>query len=150
MAQGRMYSILMDAATIAAAKDLISVTVASDKVLVLHELNVTQEASETSDTGVIQIHRGSGTAGVGTSTTPRPLDAGDAAMGGTTLTNLTTDETEGNILARRAWNVLTPFKWLPTPSGMIVVPGDGIIVVRSDIAITSATVSAELIVEELG
>lgn len=147
---GRLYSIIMDAATIAAATDLISVTVAADKALILHELNVTQESSETSDTGVVQIHRASGTLGVGPAATLRPLDAGDAAMGGTALTNLTTDETEGNILLRRAWNVLSGFHWLPTPESRIVVPGQGIIVVRSDIAISSATVTAELVVEELG
>jgi len=147
---GRLYSIIMDAATIAAAKDLISVTVAADTALILHELNVTQESSETSDTGVVQIHRASGTLGVGSAATPRPLDAGDAAMGGTVLTNLTTDETEGNILLRRAWNVLSGFHWLPTPESRIVVPGQGIIVVRSDIAISSATATAELVVEELG
>lgn len=147
---GRLYSIIMDAATIAAAKDLISVTVAADKTLILHELNVTQEASETSDTGVVQIHRASGTLGVGAAATPRALDAGNAAMGGTVLTNLTTDETEGNILLRRAWNVLSGFHWMPTPESRVVVPGQGIIVVRSDVAITSATVTAELIVEEVG
>lgn len=147
---GRMYSIIMDAATVAAAQDLISVTAAADKALVLHELNVTQEASETSDTGVVQIHRASGTLGAGSAATPRPLDTGDAAMGGTVLTNLTTDETEGNVLMRRAWNVLAGFHWLPTPESRIVVPGQGILVVRSDIAISSATVTAELVVEEFG
>ena len=148
---GRMYSIVMDAQSISTAKDLISVTAAADKALVLHELNVTQESTETSDTGVVQIHRASGTAGVGASVVPRPLDAGDAAMSnGAFLTNLTTDETPGNILLRRAFNVLTGFHWLPTPESRIVVPGQGIVVVRSDIAISAATVTAELIVEELG
>ncbi len=147
---GRMYSILMDAVTIAAAKDLISVTVAAYKSLILHELNVTQQGSETSDTGAIQIHRASGTAGVGTATTPRPLDPGDAAMGGTTLTNLTTDETAGNIITRRAFNTLAGLQWLPPPKNQIIVGGQGIIVVRLDIAITSVALNAELIVEELG
>lgn len=151
MAQGRMYSILMDAATITAAKDLISFTVPSNVACIVHEINVTQEANETSDTGAIQIHFASGVAGAGTSATPRALDDGNTiAAGGTALVNLTTDETEGNILVRRGWNVLTPFKWLPTPPGQIVVSGAGIIVVRSDVAITSATVSAEMIIELLG
>ena len=149
--QGRMYSIIMDAIAITAAKDLISITVAADKVLILHEVNVTQQASETSDTGALQLHFASGTAGVGTANTPRALDNGNTiAMGGTVLTNLTTDETEGNILMRRGWNVLTPFKYLPTPAGQIDVTGQGILVLRSDVAVTSVTISAEMIVEILG
>ena len=81
---------------------------------------------------------------------PLAANAGDAAMGGTILTDLTTDETEGNILVRRAFNTLSGFHWLPTPESRIVIPGQGIVCVRSDIAITSATVTAELIVEEIG
>ena len=121
---GRMYSLIMDAATITAAKDLISFTLPADVACILHELNVTQEASETSDTGANQIHRASGVAGVGTAATPRALNDGNTvAAGGTALVNLTTDETEGNLLMRRGWNVLTPFKWLPTQKGQISVKG---------------------------
>jgi len=151
MAQGRMYSLIMDAATITAAKDLISFTVPADVACILHEVNVSQESVEVSDTGAIQIHFASGVAGVGTAATPRALDDGNTiAAGGTALVNLTTDETEGNILMRRGWNVLTPFKWLPTPPAQIVVTGAGIICVRSDVAITSAVVTAEMIIELLG
>lgn len=151
MTQGRMYSLIMDAVAITAAKDIISYTVPSNVACIIHEVNVTQESTETSDTGAIQIHFASGSAGVGSAATPRALDDGNTiAAGGTALVNLTTDETEGNILARRGWNVLTPFKWLPTPSGQIIVSGAGIIVVRSDVAITSATVTAEMIFEIVG
>ena len=148
---GRMYSLIMDAATITAAQDLISYTVPADVVCILHELNVTQQASETSDTGAIQIHRGSGSAGVGTAATPRALNEGNTvAAGGTALVDLGTDETEGNILLRRGWNVLTPFKALWTPKTQISVKGQGIIVVRSDVAISSAVVTAELVFELIG
>lgn len=151
MAQGRMYSAIMDAQVITAAKNFISYTVPTNVACIIHEVNVTQEASEVSDTGVIQIHFASGAAGAGTASTPRALDDGNTiAAGGTLLTDLTTDETEGNILVRRSWNVLTPFKWLPTPAGQIVVSGAGIIVVHSDITISSATVTAEMIFELLG
>ena len=151
MAQGRMYSLIMDAIAITAAKDLLSYTVPANVACVVHEVNVTQEDSETSDTGAIQIHFASGAAGVGSAATPNALDDGNTiAAGGTALSNLTTDETEGNILIRRGWNVLTPFKWLPTPPAQIVTSGAGIIVVRSDVALTSVTITAEMIFEILG
>jgi len=146
-----MYSLIMDAIAITAAKDLLSYTVPANIACILHEVNVTQESSETSDTGAIQIHFASGAAGVGTAATPKALNDGNTiAAGGTALSNLTTDETEGDIIARRGWNVLTPFKYLPTPAGQPVVTGAGIIVVRSDVALTSVTVTAEMIFELLG
>lgn len=151
MSQGRMYSLIMDAIAITAAKDLISYTVPANIACVLHEVNVTQQASETSDTGAIQIHFASGAAGVGTAATPRALNDGNTiAAGGTALTNLTTDETEGNILVRRGWNVLTAWKYLPTPAPQPIISGAGIIVVRSDVALTSVVVTAEMIFELLG
>lgn len=149
--QGKMYSILMDAQVISAAKDLISITVPANKVVILHEVVVTQEGGETSDTAVMQIHRGTGTSGAGTATTPRALDEGNGdAFGGTVLTDLGTDEDEGVILARRSFNLLTPFHYLPTPAGLISATGAGILVIRSDIAITSNTLTCEAIVELIG
>ena len=71
-------------------------------------------------------------------------------MGGVVLTDLTTDETEGNLVMSRGWNVLTPFKWLPTPVGQIVIGGQDIIAVKSAVTLSSVTVTAELIVEVLG
>lgn len=148
---GRMYSIISAAAAVTGAQDLLSVTAAANKALILHELNVTQESSETSDTGVIRVYRASAAGTTAASApTPRPLDNGDAAMSGTIGHNLSSNSTETAALLRRSWNVLSGFHWLPTPESRLVVPGSGIIVVRSDIAITSATVTAELVVEEIG
>ena len=151
MADGRMYALFMEAKNITTAQDLISYTVPADVALILHEVNVTNQSVETSDTGVIQIHFASGAAGVGDAATPRALNEGNTvAAGGTALTDLTTDETEGNILVRRGWNVLSPFKWLPTPKGQIIVKGQGIIVVRSDITLTAVLLNAEMIFELIG
>lgn len=151
MPQGRMYSLIMEAISITTAKDLISYTVPADVGFVLHEVNITNEDSETSDTGAIVIRRATGSAGIGTAATPRALSDGNTiAAGGTALTNLTTDETAGDLLARRGWNVLTPFKYLPTPPCQIDVSGQGIIVVRSHVTLTAVTINAEMIFELLG
>jgi len=151
MSMGRMYSILMDAATtVAAAQDLISITAPADAIIIVHEAHISRESSEVSDTAVAQIHRGSGSAGAGGANTPIPLDLQSPAMGGTVLHDLTTDETEGVIFHRRAFNLISGFHWLPTPEMRIVIPPSGILCLRSDIAITSCTLNAELIVEEIG
>ena len=149
---GRMYSAVMEKQAITTGKDLMSYTVPANIVCILHELNITNETVEVSDTGAIQIYRASGSAGAGTATTPRALDEGNSqAAGGTFLTDLTTDEdTVGNILVRRAWNVLTPFKWLPTPPGLITVTGGNIIVVHSVLTLSAVDLSAELIFELIG
>ena len=151
MAQGRMYSLTMDAVDITAAQDLLSYTFPAAVSGIIHEVNVTQENSETSDTGAIQIHFGTGSAGVGTAATPKATNDGNTiAAGGTALVDLTTDETEGDLLARRGWNVLSPWRWAPTPAGQFQVTGGGIIVVRSDVALASVKVTAEMLFELIG
>lgn len=146
---GRMYSIIMDAVSVSTAQDLVRVSAPSDAVLVVHEVNVTQESSETSDSGAIQLQRAT-TDGTGPTYVPKLLQPSDAAFGGTTVTNLTVDTTAGDILYREGFNVLSGYRKLFTPEQRPVVPPSGRFVVRSDVAITAATLTCEVIVEELG
>ena len=146
---GRMYSVLMDAATVSTAQDLGRITAPSDAILKIHEVVVTQEATETSDTGAIQLQRSS-TAGTGTSYTAKLLEGSDAAFGGSSVVNLSVDTSAGDILHREGFNVLNGYRYLPTPETRITVPPSGIFVVRSDVAITSATVTCVVIFEEIG
>ncbi|NKB59005.1 MAG: hypothetical protein GKS00_21980 [Alphaproteobacteria bacterium] len=132
-----------------AAQDLVRVSAPSDAVLVVHEVNVTQESTETSDTGAIQLQRAS-TDGTGTSYIPKLLQPSDAAFGGSAVTNLTADTTAGDVLYREGYNILPGYRKLFTPEQRPVVPPSGRFVVRSDVAITAATLTCELVVEELG
>lgn len=146
---GRMYSVLMDAVSISTAKDLVRITSASTAITVVHEVTVSQEDTETSDTGAIQLQR-STTGGTGTSYTPKKLQSLDAGYSGTAAVNLTADTTAGDILYREGFNVLTGYHKLFTPEQRIVVPPSGIFVVRSEVGITAATLTCEVVFEEFG
>lgn len=147
---GRMYSVLMDAQSISAAKDLIRISAPSDAILLIHEVIVVQDASETSEQLPFQLQRAS-TDGTGSSYTAKLLEASDAAFGGTAVTNLTADTTAGDILLRTSVNVLSGWHYLPTPESRIVIPPSGRFVVRLDAAPAAAlTMTVTVIFEEIG
>ncbi len=147
---GRIYSVLMDAVSVSAAKDLLRLSAPADAVVVVHEVTVSQEASETSEQVAIQLQRAS-TDGTGTSATPRPMEVGSTAFGGTAVVNLTADTTAGDILRREAANLLSGYKYLPTPETRPVISPSGRFVVRLEDAPAAArTMSVEVIFEEIG
>jgi len=140
----------MDAVSISAAKDLVRISAGSDAVVILHEVVVTQEDTTTSDQGAIQIQRAS-TDGTGTSYTPRLLSGNtDAAFGGSAVVNLSADTTAGDILWRAGSDVRAGWHYLPTPECRITIPPSGRIGIRSDVAITAATMTVTVIFEEIG
>lgn len=147
---GRLYSVLMDAVSISAAKDLLRLSAPADAVVVIHEVTVSQEASETSEQVAIQLHRASDD-GTGTAATPKQLQSGDPAFGGTAVTDLTANTTATDILRRSAENLLSGYKYLPTPETRPVISPSGRFVVRLEDAPAAArTVSVEVILEEIG
>lgn len=149
---GRMYSAVSEATGLTAAKDLIRISAPSDAILRVHEVVVTQDASETSEQLPLEIFRAS-TDGTGTSITPEALETGDAAFGGTAVGNLTADTTKsGTSLWRQANDVRAGWHYLPTPDDQIVVPPSGRIVVRLDpgSSFTSVNLSTTVTFEEIG
>lgn len=146
---GRKYSVLMDAISVTTAQDLVRITGPADAVLIIHEVLVTQESTETSDQSAVQVMRAS-TAGTGSAYTAKLLEGGDAAFGGTAVTNLTAPTTPGDILWRLGGDVRAGWHYLPTPEARIIVPPSGIAVVRIDVDITAANLSCVVIFEEIG
>ena len=147
---GRMYSVVMDAVAVTAAQDLIRISAPSDAIVVIHEVKVTQENTETSDQVAIQLQRSS-TDGTGSAATPEQFESGDPAFGGTAVTNLTVATTLSDLLWREGFNVLNGFHWLPTPETRIVVSPSARFVVRIDDApAASTTVTAVVLFEEIG
>ena len=141
----------MDGVSVSVAKDLMRISVATNKIAILHEVVVTQDQSEVSEQLPFQIHRAS-TDGTGTSVTPEKLDPGDAAFSGTAVVNLTVDTTiSGLLLHRESQNVLNGWTFTPTPEGRIVIPGGGRVVIRLDAAPAAALpMSIYALVEEIG
>lgn len=147
---GRMYTVLMDAISVSAAKDLMRISAPSDAIVVLHEVKVTQDTIETSEQLPIQINRAS-TDGTGTGATARALEDGSQAFGGSAVVNLTADTTPGNILWREAQNILNGWHYLPTPESRPVISPSGRIVVRLDAAPDAGTTfSVVAVIEEIG
>jgi hypothetical protein len=148
---GRMYTALMDATSISAADDLMRISAPSDAVVKIHEVLLTQDASETSEMLPVQLQRSS-TDGTGTSTTPEKLEGSDAAFGGTVVRALTADTTISGVpISRMAQNVLNGWHWLFTPEMRPVVAPSGRFVVRLDTAPTAAlTLTLVVTFEEIG
>jgi len=147
---GRFYTVVMKANSVSIAKDLMTVSAPATSVVVLHQAVLSQDASETSEQLPMQIHR-VGNDGQGTVVTARKTLAGDAAFGGTSNVNLTTDTTEGDILWRESQNILNGWNYFPTPEMRFTIPPDNEIAIRLDTAPTAAlTLTLSAVIEEIG
>ena len=145
---GRLYTAVIEEAALATATDLMRILAPTDAIVLLHSVTVTTDAAA-ADTMNIQMHRatGGGTAAV----TPRPLQLGDAAFGGTVhdLTG-TTDTTEGDIVITEFVDVRAGFYWTPPPEERIIISPSGIFAIRSDLTITSVVARMTVVLEEIG
>ena len=146
----RVYTVTMDAVAVTAAKDLMRISAPSDSMVIIHEVTVDQDASETSEQLVIQLQRSS-TDGTGTSATARPHEVGSVAFGGTAVVNLSADTTMSVILRRNSFNVLNGYQFFPTPEGRYVVSPSARFVVRLETApAASLNMNVNVIIEEIG
>jgi len=150
--QGRAYTATLDAAGTTAAFDLIEILAPSDGVVVIDKVSVSQETATASAAGAVQIHFSTSTGSTGAAITATPVDAGDAAFGGT-VTGLTTGaaSTEAAIIYREGWNVLAPWIWHPTPEERAVVtPSEGVTVRLDTYPGSTMAVSAVVSFREIG
>ena len=151
---GRMYSITFEEVAVTAAQDLFEIISAADSSTVLHSVIVTQssDAGDAADEQLSCIfHRGVATGSGGTSATPVPLSLGDAAYGGTSEVNNTTQSVEGPILHAEAFNVRGGLYYRPTPEERITISPSDVFIIELQTAPTdSLTMSGTAIIEEVG
>lgn len=154
---GRMYSASFSGVSVSAAQDLFELAAAAGVAVVIHEVHISQDASETSEQLPFTIKRipATVTSGSGGSTpTPRKMAPGDAAAASTVEANNTTRATSSGTIEtirRMSENILNGFHIVCTPETRIVVPPSGTIVVGLETAPGAAlTMSGELIFEEIG
>ena len=157
----RVYSVVFENVSLAAAQDLFYIAPASNKPCRIHGFVLCNVAG-TADAGDAKeqmvrliIRRGYGTAGSGgTAPTPTPMNPGDPAAGFTARVNDTTLASGGTPVDVHAdgWNTRTPFTWYPIPDDQPVgTAGQASIVVRLLAAPPNAVASSGTIyVEELG
>lgn len=116
---GRIYTASFKAIAVTALQDLIEITAAAAKPVLIHGWCLTQttEVGDAQEEGLqLTTNRGVGatTSGSGgSSVTAQPLDDGDAAFGGSVERNNTTQMVAGSgsleELEAYAWNVRMPF-----------------------------------------
>jgi hypothetical protein len=154
---GRRYVAPVEALSVAqsAAVELWFVKAPSDAVVVLHEVVVTQDASETSEQLPLEIFRtATDQSAKGSSITPAPLESGDAAFSGTVRSNILTGDTfatKTTALFRQSQNVLGGWHMLWTPETRPVVSPSGQLVVKLPVGPGAAlTVSGYIVFEEIG
>ena len=152
---GRMYTAVLDAQSVAAVCELFFIAAPADAVIVIHEIKISQDTSETSEQLPLNIFRtATDQAAKGSANTPAPLQVGNPAFGGTVRTNILTADTfatETTMLSRDSQNVLNGWHFLPTPEMRPVLSPSGRLVVKLDAAPSaSIPLSGHIIFEEIG
>ena len=155
---GRRYVAVLDALPVSAECDLFYIEAPSTAVVVLHEVVVTQDLSETSEQLPLGIYRtATDDSTNGTAITPRPLEAGDTAFSGVVKKNFTGAALAAETipLYRQSQNVLGGWHILFTPETRPVISPSGTnnqrMVIKLETAPTAQlTMSGYIVIEEIG
>ena len=156
---GRIYSAVIDGISVAAVCEVFFIAAPTDSVVVIHEIVITQDTSETSEQLPLNIFRtATNQSAKGTANTPSPHQVGDPAFGGVVRTNILTAETlatETTPIQRQSQNQLNGWHILPTPETRIVLsPTAGVaayLCVKLDAAPSAAIpISGYVVFEEIG
>lgn len=133
---GRMYGVGIASQAQTAAKTLIEVAAPADSVVLVERVYIKQTSFDTSENLGSTFQRISAS-GTGTATTPRPLQTGDAAYGGTVETNATIEPTydANGVLVEEGFNVLSGLLWTPANDDeVLTVSPSALIGVNLDVA----------------
>ena len=146
---GRMYSASAQRTAQTAAQDVIELLAATNVAVIIHEVEVTSNLT-TDERNRIILHRGTASGSGGAAGTEVGLETGLPAADSAIEFGNTTQSVEANVLRSTEWSCLVPYHYLPTPETRIVVPGGGLFIVELAETITSTTLSATIVWEELG
>lgn len=149
---GRYYTIAIGSQAQTASKTLIEVAAASDSVVIIERMSITQTSFDDSQNLGTKLERIT-TTGTGTSTTPNPVQVGDSAFGGTVETNSTVEPTySGTVLIESGFNVLSGFLWTPANDDQVfVISPSGLAGMNLDVAPSaSMNFSYEMYIREIG
>jgi hypothetical protein len=150
-----MYVAPINALSVAVIAELWAITAPADCAVVVHEVVITQDTSETSEQLPVQIFRtATDQSAKGTGVTPAPLHAGDAAYGGAVRCYIVTADTFATVttlLFRQSQNVLGGWHWLWTPETRPVISPSTHLIIKLDTAPAAALpISGYVILEEIG
>ncbi len=148
-----VYTISGTIAGVTTAQSLIQIKAGATTSLEILRAWISQTTVLVSDQSEAEIHRNSAAATV-TDQDPLPHEVGDqavAATGGTAATGIDAsgEGTPGAVLIREGFNMLSGWIYLPTPEERILVPPAGFILLKLNLAITSATIACGITFREL-
>lgn len=151
---GRMYSATFEEVAVSAAQDLFEINAPADAVVVVHALYLSQSSDAgdaESEQLPVLIHRGSTSGSGGSTLTARPMEAGDAAFGGTVEANNTSQSTEGNQIHAECFNVMAGLAIVWTPETRPVISPSGRLIIELQAApADSLDMSGTIYFEEVG
>ncbi|MFB4312942.1 hypothetical protein [Actinomadura sp. 21ATH] len=152
-----LYSAQFNEVSVSAEQDLFELVAPSDAVVVVHQIVLSQrsDVGDAQEEGLnILLRRGATTSGSGgSSATPASLQAGSSLAGSTVEVNNTTKAQDGTIatLHAEAWNVRSPFIWLPPPELRIYLsPGQRLTVELDTVPNDAIVANGVIYFEELG
>lgn len=154
----RIYAFNTGARAIAAAdvpQDLFEVQAASNTVVYLHKIAVTQHADTDSEQLHLRLHRSEpqpGSSGSGGITlTPAALDPGDPDFKGTVEANNQTQAVSGTTIWEEDFNILPGYNEIPIPEDRLILSGTGRAVLSLDTDPNSSIfLNAGAYIEEIG
>ena len=154
---GRMYTVPMSEVAVSAAQDLWELSLPTDLIVKIHEVQIAQGSDTDSEMAAIAFYKGVGsTSGSGGSTpTPVPHETSMTASSVTVEMNNTTVATAGGgsltLIWASAFNVLNGFHYLPTPETQFTLsPGEEFYVRLKNAPADALTMSGFITYEELG
>jgi len=149
-----MYAAVFDGISVDAIADLFYLKPPSTRAVIIHEIRITQETSETSETLPLKLFRtATDNSAQGTGNTPATLGA-DGTVASTVRTLITGANlsAETTLLRVESENVLGGWHYLPTPENRIhIVPGGNGFAVKLKTAPAAAlTLDGVMVFEEVG
>jgi len=149
-----MYAAVFDGVSVSAIADLFYLKPPSTRAVIIHEIRISQETSETSEQLPLKLFRtATDNSAQGTANTPALLSA-DGSVASTVRTNITGANlaTETTLLRVESENVLGGWHYLPTPENRIVLApsGNGFCVKLKTAPAAALTLDGVMVFEEIG
>jgi hypothetical protein len=148
----RVYVLSNQITSFTGPKTVFEIGAASNTLIEILRIKVTQATSETDDSGnrTGGYYTASGT-GTNVATNVEVLDPGDAAFSGTAEDNHSADISTGEIiLGREGWSTLAGFEKIFLPEARPVIPGGGFFALNEDGTLTAVTLVYEVTFIEKG
>ena len=147
----RAYSVTLDGQSLTAAiTEIITITAAATKSLIVVRAWLSQRSNTTSAQQAVKLVRQSASGTSVAIPAINPLDPDDSAAGLTAKGLCTTLGTDTTVQYTDSFNWQNGWIWLPVPEERIVLPGSGILSLKLPVAPAALTISAGIDVLEVG